>query len=65
MPVLKLEMGVLDLIDKKKKVIKLKGREICMEGFRIDLNGKMVRGVPHRDQEDCYRFCYKDICESF
>ena len=43
-------MGVLDLNDGKKKVMKLKKDEICIQGFRIDLNGKMVRGVPHRNK---------------
>ena len=65
MPIQELKMGVLDLNDKKKKIVKLKENEICTQGFRIDLKGKMVRGVPHRNQDDCYRFCYKDICESF
>jgi len=59
-----LEMGVLDLNDGKKKLMKLKKDEICIQGFRIDLNGKMVRGVPHRNQGDCHRFCYADTCDS-
>ena len=59
-----LEIGVLDLNDKKKKVMKLKKDEICIQGFRIDLNGKMVRGVPHRNHDYCHRFCYVDTCDS-
>ena len=58
-----LEMSVLDLNDGKKKVMKLKEDEICIQGFRIDLNGKMVRAVPHRNQDDCHRFCYADTCD--
>jgi len=58
------EMGILDLNDGKKKVIKLKEDEICTQGFRIDLNGKIARGVPHRNQSDCHRFCYTDTCDS-
>jgi hypothetical protein len=59
-----IELGVLDLKDKKKKIVKLKEDEICWRGFRIDLDGKIVRGVPRRNQGDCYRFCYKDTCDS-
>jgi hypothetical protein len=59
-----IELGVLDLNDKKKKVMKLKEDEICMQGFRIDLDGKMVKGVPHKNQDDCIKFCYKDLCDS-
>jgi hypothetical protein len=60
-----LEMGILDLNDGKKKVVKLRVNEICMQGFRIDLNGKLARGVPHRNQEDCYRFCCANTCNSY
>jgi len=52
------------LNDRQKKIMKLKKDEICIQGFRIDLNGKMVRGVPHRNQEYCHRFCYVDTCDS-
>ena len=64
MSIQELEIGVLDLNDRKKKIMKLKKDEICIQGFRIDLNGKMVRGVPHRNQEYCHRFCYVDTCDS-
>ncbi len=57
------EMGILDLNDGKKKVIKLREDEICTQGFRIDLDGKIVRGVPHRNKGDCHRFCYMDTCD--
>jgi ATP phosphoribosyltransferase regulatory subunit HisZ len=53
-------MGIVDLKNGKKKVIKLKEDEICTQGFRIDLNGKIARGVPHKNQNDCHRFCYAD-----
>ena len=58
-----IELGVLDLNDKKKKIMKLKEDEICMQGFRIALDGKIVKGVPHRNQDDCYRFCYRNTCD--
>jgi hypothetical protein len=58
-----LELGILDLNDGKKKVMKLREEEICTQGFRIDLDGKIVRGVPHRTQVDCHRFCYTDTCD--
>ncbi|UCC58511.1 MAG: hypothetical protein JSW14_00885 [Candidatus Bathyarchaeum sp.] len=64
MLVQEVEMGILDLNDGKKKVIKLREDEVCTQGYRIDLNGKIVRGVPHRKQEDCHRFCYTDTCDS-
>jgi len=54
----------IDLNENKEKVIKLKTSEICMKGFRIDLNKKMVRGVPHRNQRDSRKFCYVDTCDS-
>lgn len=63
MVIQELERGVLDLIDETKKVLKLKKDEICHQGFRIDHNGKMIRGVPHRNQDDCHRFCYTDTCD--
>ena len=58
------ELGVFDLIEKKKKTLRLKMSEICMQGFRIDLDGKIVKGVPHRNHGDCHRFCYKETCDS-
>jgi hypothetical protein len=58
------EMGIVDLNDGEKKVVKVRGDKICMQGFRIDLNGKVVRGVPHRNRDDCHRFCYTDTCDS-
>jgi len=58
-----LEMGILDLKNGKKTVIKLKEDEICMQGFRIDLDGKLARGVPHKNQNDCHRFCYAATCD--
>jgi hypothetical protein len=64
MLVQEVEMGILDLSDGKKKVIKLREDEICTQGFRIDQNGKIVRGVPHRNRNDCHRFCYTDTCDS-
>jgi len=60
----KLERGILDLNDGSKKVIKLKKDEICLQGFRIDMDEKIVRGVPHRNKDDCHRFCYADTCDS-
>ena len=57
------EMGILDLNNGKKKVMKLKEDEICTQGFRIDLDGKIVRGVTHRNQGDCHRFCHTDTCD--
>jgi len=57
------EIGVLDLIEKKKKILGLKRDEICIQGFRIDLDGKIVKGVPHRNHGDCHRFCYIDTCD--
>ena len=59
----KLEMGTLDLKNGKKMAIKLGEDEICMQGFRIDLDGKIARGVPHKNQNDCHRFCYADTCD--
>ena len=64
MLVQEVEMGILDLNDGKKKVIKLKDDEICTQGFRIGLNGKIVRGIHHRNRDDCHRFCYTDTCDS-
>ena len=57
------EIGTLDLKNGKKTVIKLKEDKICTQGFRIDLNGKIARGVPHKNQNDCHRFCYADTCD--
>ena len=59
-----IELGVVNLGNKQKKLIKLKENEICLQGFRIDLEGKIVRGVPHRDQDDCKKFCYRDTCDN-
>ena len=59
-----IELGVLNLENKKKKLIKLKENEICFQGFRIDLEGNVVRGVPHRNQNDCKVFCYRDTCDN-
>ena len=58
-----LEIGIVDLNNGKKKVIQLREEEVCTQGFRIDLDGKVVRGVPHRNQGDCHRFCYTDTCD--
>jgi hypothetical protein len=58
-----LEIGTLDLKNGKKMVIKVKESEICTQGFRLDLNGKLARGVPHKKQHDCHRFCYADTCD--
>jgi hypothetical protein len=59
-----IELGVIDLIDKKKKVVKLKESQVCLQGFRIDFEGNIEKGVPHRNQKDCIRFCFKDTCVS-
>jgi hypothetical protein len=59
-----LELAVLDLNDGKKKVVKLREDEICTQGFRIDEKGKIARGVPHRNQDDCHRFCLANTCDS-
>jgi hypothetical protein len=58
-----LEIGALDLKTGKKMVIKVKESEICTQGFRLDLNGKLARGVPHKNQQDCHRFCYAATCD--
>lgn len=58
-----LKIHILDLNENKEKVINVKKSEICMQGFRIDSNKKTVRGVPHRNQDDCRRFCYIDTCD--
>jgi hypothetical protein len=59
-----LEVGVLDLNDAKRKVLRLREDEICSQDFRIDSNGKIVRGVPNRNKDDSHRFCYTDIYNS-
>lgn len=64
MSIQEFEMCILDLGEGKKKVVKLREDEICMQGFRLDLKGKRVRGVPHRNRDDCHRFCYTDTCDS-
>jgi hypothetical protein len=58
-----LEMGAVDLKNGKQTVLKLKQSEICTQGFRLDLNGKIARGVPHKNQNDCHRFCYAATCD--
>jgi hypothetical protein len=59
-----IELDILNLQNKQKKIVKLKENEICMQGFRIDHNGNIMRGVPHRNQNDCIKFCYRDTCDN-
>jgi len=40
----------------------LKEGQICWEGFR-KVGDKLVRGVPKRNPEDCFRYCCHEGCE--
>jgi len=53
--VLEIEEG-----DKIKKLV-LEERQICWEGFR-EVNGKLIRGVPKRSKEDCFKYCRHEGC---
>jgi hypothetical protein len=54
---------VLEVEEKGKiKTLELEEGEICWEGFR-KVHGKLIRGVPRRSHEDCFRYCHQEGCE--
>jgi len=44
------------------ETLRLEEGQICWEGFR-KLRGKLVRGVPRRNREDCARYCCHEGCD--
>lgn len=45
----------------KIKKLVLEERQICWEGFR-EVNGRLIRGVPKRSKEDCFKYCRHEGC---
>lgn len=37
-------------------------KQICFEGLRNE-DGILIWGVPHRDKNDCLRYCALEHCE--
>jgi len=57
--------SVIDLeVDEEGKIVTLRLEEgqICWEGFR-KLRGKLVRGVPKRNKNDCLKYCRHEGCD--
>lgn len=48
--------------DGKIKTLRLEKEQICWEGFR-KLRGKLVRGVPKRNKNDCLKYCRHEGCD--
>jgi len=57
------KMFVLE-IEEKGNIGKLELDEaqICWEGFR-EFGGKLIRGVPKRNREDCFKYCRHEGCQ--
>jgi len=48
--------------DHQIRKLTLKEGQICWEGFR-KIGNKLVRGVPKRNREDCFKYCYHEGCQ--
>lgn len=46
----------------KIETLRLEEGQICWEGFR-KLRGKIVRGVPRRNRNDCLKYCCHEGCD--
>jgi len=56
-------MLVLEIEDKGNiGKLELDKGQICWEGFR-EFKGKLIRGVPKRNLEDCFKYCRHEGCQ--
>lgn len=46
----------------KIETVRLEEGQICWQGFR-KLRGKLVRGVPKRNKNDCLKYCRHEGCD--
>ncbi len=53
----KIRMTAYDIFDRVEKTLLLDEEEICWSGNRKNSIEGLVSGVPHRNNEDCTRFC--------
>lgn len=44
------------------ETVSLEEGQICWKGFR-KLRGKLVRGVPKRNKNDCLKYCCHEGCD--
>lgn len=57
------KLFVLEIEDKGNvRKLELDVGQICLEGFR-EFKGKLIRGVPKRNPEDCFKYCRHEGCQ--